>query len=282
VEAAPLRAARRPRAFVRVEGPDAASYLERMLSNEVEPLAPGEACEALLLTPKARVVATVTVWRRGADDFLLLTEPEAGERLRSELVRYRFAARAAIELEEHASTLVLGEEAPPGAIANRDYGLPAYELLDAAAPASAGPIGDDELEALRIRALTPRLGVDVDDRVLPAEAGLDERAISFGKGCYPGQEPVARLHYRGHANRGLRALAVPGGELPPRDAPLVLDGKEVGRVTSAARDGDGVVVLAFVRREVPAEAELALGERPARQLRPAPRAGPLDWAPSRP
>src|SRR6476646_9860703 len=108
VSADSLRAAPRPRAFVAVTGPDAASYLERMLSNEVETLELRGSCEALLLTSKARVIATVTVWRRGHDDFLLLTEPELAERLRAELVRYRFASKAAIEVEAHTSTLVLG------------------------------------------------------------------------------------------------------------------------------------------------------------------------------
>ena len=102
---------------------------------------------------------------------------------------------------------------------------------------------------------------------MPAEAGLEERAISFTKGCYPGQEPVARLHYRGHPNRGLRVLAIEGGELPAYDAELTLDGKVVGRVTSAAPDPEhGIVALGYVRREVPAEAVLGLGPRRASQL----------------
>jgi folate-binding protein YgfZ len=251
---------------VGVTGPDAAAFLERMLSNEVDSLGSGEACDALLLTAKARVVATVVVWRRGHDDFLLLTEPEAGERLRAELVRARFAAKVAIEPEEHESTLVVGREAPPGAIPNRDYGTPAYEVLDEVVPDWA-PIGEDELERLRILARTPRLGSELDDRVLPAEAGLDARAISFTKGCYPGQEPVARLHYRGHPNRGLRVLVLEGEPLPPFDAELTLAGKPVGRVTSAAPDPEhGIVALAFVRREVPEDAELQLDGRVVRQL----------------
>jgi aminomethyltransferase len=104
---------------------------------------------------------------------------------------------------------------------------------------------------------------------MPAEAGLEERAISFTKGCYPGQEPVARLHYRGHPNRGLRVLALEGAELPDYDAELTLDGKVVGRVTSAAPDPEhGVIALAFVRREVPADAELGVATGVARQLSP--------------
>src|SRR5829696_1076941 len=94
----------RPRAFVRVAGPDAADYLQRMLSNDVEALAPGESCEALLLTAKARVIAPLRVLRRAADDFLLLTEPDLGDRVRVELARMRLAAKADVEVEEHTST----------------------------------------------------------------------------------------------------------------------------------------------------------------------------------
>ncbi len=237
-----------------VTGPDAASYLERMLSNEVESLDLRGSCEALLLTPKARVIATVTVWRRGHDDFLLLTEPELGDRLRAELVRYRFAAKAMVEVEEHTSILVLGADAPDDAIPNRDYGVAAYEALDAAPPVGAVTISSGELELLRIRALTPRMGFEIDDRVLPAEAGLTERAVSFTKGCYPGQEPVARLHYRGHVNRRLRVLAVDGAVKPGDE--ITYEDKVVGRITSAV-DGHA---LAYVRTEVPEDARLSAGD----------------------
>jgi aminomethyltransferase len=245
-----------------------------MVSNEVEELDIGASCEALLLTPKARIVAQLVVLRRGADDFLLLTEPEAGERLARELLRARFAARCASEPEEHRSVVVLGaaDEAFVSsrhglALPTRDYGVPAVELVDEDAPAEAEPIAEHELERLRILARTPRLGRELDDRVMPAEAGLEERAISFTKGCYPGQEPVARLHYRGHPNRGLRVLAMDGAEPPAYDAELVLDGKAVGRVTSAAPDPEqGVVALGYVRREVPRDAVLDLAGRQVRQL----------------
>src|SRR5919198_813998 len=104
-----LAVASRPRSFVRVAGPDAAEYLERMLSNDVEALAVGGSCEALLLTPKARVIAPLLVWRRGQEDFLLLTEPELGEAVRAHLLRMRLRARVEIEPEEHASAVVFGE-----------------------------------------------------------------------------------------------------------------------------------------------------------------------------
>ena len=268
-----LQTAERPRAYVSVNGPDAASYLNRMVSNEVEDMPIGDAREALLLTPKARIVAPLVVWRRGAEDYLLLTEPEAGDRLVRELLRSRFAAKCTVEPEHHRSLVVLGAERSlvtdrhKGALPNTDFGVPAVELLDVEPPEGAEPIDSEVLERLRIFARTPRLGRELDDRVMPAEAGLEERAISFTKGCYPGQEPVARLHYRGRANRGLRVLALDGDELPAYDAELVLDGKVVGRVTSAAPDPDhGIVALAYVRREVPPDAVLGLGERRVTQL----------------
>jgi folate-binding protein YgfZ len=242
--------ARRPRAYVRVQGPDALDYLNRMLSNDV----PDEgSADALLLTAKARVIAPVLVWRRGVDDVLLLTEPELGEVVRAQLTRMRFAAKCEIEPEEHVSTVILG--AGEG-IPNRDYGQPAVEVLDAELDVT---LDDADLERLRIEAATPRYGREIDDRVLPAEAGLDERAISFSKGCYPGQEPVARQHYRGKVNRKLRVLEV-DGDPPEPETPVVHEGKDVGRITSAVPG----LALAYVRVAVPDDAALEVAGRTAR------------------
>jgi folate-binding protein YgfZ len=253
-----------------VIGPDAASYLQRMVSNDVEALEPGEACQALLLTAKARLIAPLTVLRRGIDDFLLLTEPTLGDRVVKELIRFRFAAKCSIGPEAHSSTIVFGE-ASPGSIPTPDYGIPAYEVLDADMTSDEA-MAPDELERRRILARTPAWGRELDDRVLPAEAGLEERAISFTKGCYPGQEPVARLHYRGHPNRGLRVLELEGTDLPAYDAELTLDGKVVGRITSSVPDGDRILALAYVRREVPCDAALLHGSTVVTQLHsPSPR-----------
>ena len=248
------RIAERPRDYVRVRGPDAEDLLQRLVSNDVA-RAP---CEALLLTPKARVVATLVIVRRGPDDFLLLTEPGLGDVVRETLVRARFAAKVEIALERHTSHVVFGEG---DGIPNRDYGEPAVEVLDA----DVQPTVDaDELERMRIEAGTPRYGREIDERVLPAEAGLIERAVSLTKGCYPGQEPIARLHYRGHANRALRVLRLESGELPEPDVEIRHGDKVVGRVTSAARADGGVIALGYVRVEVPADAELEVGSARAR------------------
>jgi tRNA-modifying protein YgfZ len=241
---------------VRVAGPDAEEFLQRMLSNDVAALEPGAACEALLLTAKARVIAPVVVVRRSVDDFLLLTEPELGEPLRTHLTRMRLRARCEIEPEEHTSTVVFGGE---GGIPNGEFGEPAVELLDAEVEPT---VGSDELERRRIEAGTPAWGKEIDDRVLPAEAGLTATHVSFSKGCYPGQEPVARQHHRGKLNRRLRVLDVDGAAEPEQE--VLYAGKVVGRVTSAADK----VALAYVRVEVPDDADLEIASRHAR-MRPA-------------
>jgi len=255
-----LRVAHRPREFVGVRGPDAAVYLQAMVSNDVEALAVGGSREALLLTPKARVIAPLVVLRRSADDFLLLTEAGLGERVRSTLLRSRFAAKCEISIEAHTSFVVLGEGQ---GIPSADYGVEAVEVLDAGLEPT---VGVDELELLRIRAGTPKWGREIDDRILPAEAGLDRRAVDFEKGCYPGQEPIARQHYRGRVNRTLRVLEIEGEERPEYDAELTFEDKAIGRVTSAAVDGGNVVALAYVRVEVPRDGILRLGDRSVRQL----------------
>jgi tRNA-modifying protein YgfZ len=218
--------AARPRAFVRVAGPDACDYLQRMVSNDVDALDVGAACPALLLTAKARLIAPLVVWRRGEDDYLLLTEPELGETVRAHLARMRMRARCEVEPEKHAAALVFDGDGIqtdfPGAVEVLDSGL-------------EPTISDEELELRRIEAGVPRWGRELDDSVLPAEAGLDRTHISFSKGCYPGQEPIARLHYRGHVNRSLRVVELD-------------DDAQVERVTSSARRADGsVVALAYVR-----------------------------------
>jgi folate-binding protein YgfZ len=238
--------ARRPRAYIRVSGPDAEDYLQRMLSNDVTV---GPVVDALLLTPKSRLVAPVRVWRRAPDDFLLLSEAELGEIVRTQLLRSRFAAKCEIELEEHTSVLVFGDaDGIPGELPG------SVELLDADLEPT---LDHEELERARIEAGIPAWGKELDDSILPAEAGLDETHISFTKGCYPGQEPVARLRHRGHVNRRLRVLDV--ADARPGDE-IAWEGKAVGRVTSAVPG----LALGYVRTEVPDDAGLTIGGAGAR------------------
>ena len=197
------------------------------------------------------MIAPLVVLRRGHEDFLLLTEPDLGERVRAELLRSRFAARAEIELEEHTSHVVFGGDGIP----TSDYGEPAAEVLDA--DVEGDGVGR-ELELLRIRAGTPALGQGDRRPRAAGRGGLTERAVSFTKGCYPGQEPIARLHYRGHANRGLRVLAL-DARCPSRRRRARLRGQG-GRPDHERRaPATARVALAYVRREVPEDAELEVG-----------------------
>src|SRR5256885_377634 len=133
-------------------------------------------------------------------------------RVPAELTRMRFAAKCEIRTEEHESWLVLGGD----------------ELVDERP--EGDEVSDEEAERARIEAGVPRWGAELDETILPAEAGLDETHVSFTKGCYPGQEPVARLHYRGHVNRSLRVIDVANASAGDE---IAYRGKAVGRVTSA-------------------------------------------------
>jgi folate-binding protein YgfZ len=240
------------RGYVRVDGPEAADFLERMLSNEVESLPVGEARQALLLTPKGRIVAPLRVVREAPEAFMLITEAELADVVSGALLRARFAARCEIAIVPLRGYLHLAD--PGGGLRVEDYGVEAWETWEEAEREASGP---EELEPLRIGAGTPAWRKELDETILPAEAGLEETHISFTKGCYPGQEPIARLHYRGHPNRRLRRLEVESAS--PGDE-IFLGDKPVGRVTSAVPGK----ALGYVRREVPDDAELKIGGATAR------------------
>jgi tRNA-modifying protein YgfZ len=240
------------RGYVRVAGPDAPDFLERMLSNEVQSLDTGSAQQALLLTPKGRIVAPLRVVRESDEAFLLITEAELAEPVAGTLMRARFAARCEISTDQLHGYLHLAD--PGRGVRVDDYRIDAWETWEDGELEAANA---DELEPLRIEAGTPAWGRELDGTVLPAEAGLDETHISFTKGCYPGQEPVARLRFRGHPNRQLRRLEV---ESASPDEEIFLDDKVVGRVTSAVPGK----ALGYVRREVPEGAVLRIGTSEAR------------------
>jgi folate-binding protein YgfZ len=284
------------RAFTLLDGPDALRFLQGMVTNDVDAIAVGSAHYALLLTPKARVVADMRLTRLAETTFLADADPAAATALRSVLTRYRLASKLTIDACDErfgivavagpAATALLadalgvapsadadegaGTEAalPAGAVhvlrsaftgeqafelvGPRDALDQAWERLGAALGRHDGRVfGDEAFDVLRVEAGLPRFGAEIDDRVMPAEAGVVERAVSFTKGCYIGQEPVARLHYRGHANRGLRSILL-DGTLPEAGAAVQVEGRDVGRITSAVESPTigRAVALAIVRREV--------------------------------
>ena len=209
-------------------------------------------------------------------------EPAVADELVRQLTRYRLGAKATIERTD-AWTLVsvIGPTAPAialpgtriettlGALPRIDALVPTAELTDvlaAAVAAGAVPVTDAAVEALRVESGEVRLGHDVDERWMPAEVGLVEATVSFEKGCFLGQEPVTRLHRRGHANRGPRRLALDADVAP--GTPLMLDGKDVGVITSVAGAPwlDTLHAIGIVRVEVPAGTELVAGTARATTL----------------
>ena len=209
----PMEVATRQRDFVRVAGPDARDYLQRMVSNDVDALGVGDACPALLLTAKARLIAPLVVWRRGEEDFLLLTEPELGEIVRAQLTRMRLRAQCEIEPEEHASRARLREAT---AIATDCPG--AVEVLDAGPRADAGR---RRARAAPHRGRRAALGPRAR-RPHPPGGGWprrDARQLQQ-RAAIRGRNRSRACTIRGHVNRRLRVV-----ELDDR-------GRAVERVTS--------------------------------------------------
>jgi folate-binding protein YgfZ len=260
------------RAFVEVAGPDAEAFLQNLLTQDLEGIADGESRRALLLTPKAKVLADVRVTRLSPEHLLLDVEPMAVAEFVKQLTRYRLGSKATIEATEHWSLVsligpgALAIELPGTRIESTLGDLPRVDTivatsdlaasLDAAVRAGAVPVDEGAVEALRVEAGEVRLGHDVDERWMPAEVGLVDATVSFDKGCFIGQEPVTRLHRRGHANRGPRRVALSTAVAPGTE--LVLEGKEAGVVTSVADAPwlDSARAIAILRVEVPEGAVL--------------------------
>ena len=245
------------RSAVRMAGPDARSYLQSMVSNDVEALQPGAGIYALLLTPKARIIADLDIFDLG-EELVVAGPSECRDDVLAALIRSRFRRKVEIAPSEHAVVW----RSPDGCLARMETPAGTEGLL-AVAPEQREPL--DAWEVARVEAGMPRFGREFGGDSMPAESGLEERAISFTKGCYPGQEPVARLHYRGHANRGLRGLRFSDGRLPAAGAAVRAGDREVGRVgTAVVSPAFGPIALAVLRREVEDGAEVDAGGVTAR------------------
>jgi len=272
-----------------IVGPDAAEYLQGQLTNDVEALEPGDGQYAALLDRKGHMQADMRVLRPSAGEIWLDTEPEALAASRRHLQMYSIgrevevvdssAERAILSLIGPRSVEVAGGAALPenaceattiagveclavGTSGGIDLIAAAGDsarLLEALLAAGAVEVSAEAAEILRIEAGTPRYGAEMGTETMPAEAGIVERVISFTKGCYIGQETVARLHYKGRPNRHLRGLKLSAPAEP--GAALRLGEKEVGRLGGAAvSPALGPIGLAILRREAGPGAELAVGE----------------------
>lgn len=257
-----LGAAPIQRDIVRVHGPEAITFLQGQLSQDIAAMSVDESAPSLLLQPTGKVDAWLRVTRLAEDQVVLDVEAGHGEAVATRLRRFRLRTKAELEVSPWSGLALRGPgaddiEVPRGALglAAAWPGVDGLDLLSAGELALAGVplVTSSALDALRIECGVPSMGAELTADTIPAEAGawLIEASVSFTKGCYTGQELVARIDSRGgnvpHPMRGLRV----DGDVPPVGATLHLDDKEVGRVTSAARSSVlGAVALAIVGRAV--------------------------------
>ena len=277
------------RGAIDVLGPDGAEYLQGQLTNDVEALAVGEGQYAALLDRKGHMQTDLRVLRVGDDAILLDTEPQTKDAALRHLTMYSVgrdvqvgdatAERAFVSLigpraAEIAGTPPLPEFANEAtklasvdvlAVGTRDgidILFPAAErerVIAALTDAGAVEVSPEAVEILRVEAGVPRFGAEMDAGTMPAEASIVEDAVSFTKGCYIGQETVARLHYKGKPNKHLRGLRLSAAAAP--GAALRLGDKEVGTLGGAVvSPAHGPIGLAIVRREAEPGTELTVGE----------------------
>jgi folate-binding protein YgfZ len=264
-----------PRDFVRAAGPDVNKFLQGQLSQDVLGVAVGASTWALLLQPQGKVTAFLRVLRVGDEEVVLETDAGFGPAVIERLNRFKLRVNCDLDPLAWRCIAVRGPKAhdlvPEGVVADWP-GLPGRDLVGESptVPPGVTECGMDAYEVVRIEAGIPVMGSELDEGTIPAEAGVVDMSVSFNKGCYTGQELVARIDSRGgNVPRRLRGLVL--GEGPaPVGATVQADGKEVGRLTSVAFSPglDATVALAYVRRAVEPPAEVVVewegGSSPAR------------------
>jgi folate-binding protein YgfZ len=231
-----------------VRGPDAESYLHGQLSQSVTTMAVDDSRWTFVLEPTGKIVALARVWRTRADAFVLDTDPGFGDELVARLNRFRIRVKLDVEPLAWSALAVRGAagERPPSSVVgwwDRDYDLVGSGVTP---PDDVEERSRSDYELARIAAGWPAMGTEITPgETIPAETGVAGVAVDFRKGCYPGQELVERMDARGaSAPRALRVVTVASGT--EAGEPLVVDGTEVGRITSV----QGTLALASVRRGV--------------------------------
>ena len=241
------------RDIVRVTGADAATYLQGQVSQDIDTIVVGGSAWSLLLHPNGKLAAWFRIHRLDESEFLFDADEGAGEAMISRLERFKLRTDVDFRPEQDWRMLAQRGELSDAAITGLTarFEWPGFDGVDVLGPGLSVPdsieIDAPMFEEARIRAGVPRMGVDLDDETIPAEGGqaMIDGAVSFTKGCYTGQELVARINSRGgHVPRPLRRLE--GGGPISVGAVVIHEGAEVGRVSSAA----GTVALARVMRKV--------------------------------
>src|SRR5436190_6478841 len=255
-------------------GGDVADFLQGQVSNDVEALVPGTGCYATLLTAKGKIRCDMRILR-GDGWFLLDSEPQALPVLEHMVrvysigrdVHSRSDDRGLWSVVGPAARGALGVDLPETEYAHVDGELGTYVATDGGVDVigerpDLPEASDATAEILRIESGRPRLGYELGNDVIPQEAGINERAISFTKGCYVGQETVARLFYKGKPNRHLRGLRLT--EPAERGAVINREDRELGRISSACISPTfGPIALALVRREAAPGDSVTVGDAQA-------------------
>ncbi len=235
-----------PRDVVQVSGADAASYLHGQLSQDLRPIAVGDSTWSFLLQPTGRIDVLLRVWRTADDCFVLDTDAGFGEVMITRLDRFRIRVAVAIEPLAWRCLAVRGDGAAQVAGGRPSWGG-GVDLLgpDPQPPTGAVRGAAEDLLAERVAAVWPAMGAEiVPGETIPAETGIADVAVSFSKGCYPGQELVERMDSRrARPPRTLQRVAVAEGAAVAGDA-LVVDGVQVGTITTVCREH----ALAYVHR----------------------------------
>jgi hypothetical protein len=263
---------RSDRGFVRVTGPDALTFLQALVSADLDGLDDGDSTESLLLHPQGKLDVAFRLVRVAADDLWLDTDPGLAPQLVASLERFKIRVDATIAdrsaswgmLTVVGSDLAPGRDGPRVTVSSRagvDVLGPSDELRPAQGSrpwSGATEVGKEAWEAFRIERGIPVQPVDIDDSTIPQEAELEVDAVSFTKGCFLGQELVCRIDTRGHVNRFLRRLVDIDGARAGVGSDIVADGKVVGAVTSVTPEPFAPIALGYVRREVEPGASVEL------------------------
>ncbi len=247
-------------------GTDGVTFLEGLLSQNIAAMQPGEVRRSFLLGPKGKLAALLWVLR-DVDRVGLLTDAGYGQVVADTLARYRIRVDVTIDHDDRTLTTDVGPESPAmeGWQEGGDLvaGVPlAGNRRRVTTEVTSGlPVGALAWTAVRVEAGEPSMGVDVDDNTIPHETGLVPQAVDFTKGCFLGQELVARIDSRGHVNRSLRGLMLTTNVLPPPGAEVTSGGKPVGTFTSPSESLAlrAPIGLSLLRREVAAGDEVVLG-----------------------
>ena len=268
-------AVRRPRDVVAVVGPDARTYLQGQLSQDVEALEVGGSAETFLLQPAGKVDAWMRVSRLADDHFLLDVEEGFGPQVVARLTRFLLRTDCTVQEVQWDLVTVIDAEtyafSPPVgglALAVEWPGLVAVDLLGPSVelPAGLAEGSSRDWEARRIAAGIPAMGSEMDSTTIPGSTGVVERSASFTKGCYTGQELVARVNSRSAGTPTRIVRAVGSGPAPAVGSDVTVDSDPAGHLTSVATLGDGFVALVSVRRAVATPAEAMAGATPVSLL----------------